>query len=324
MLQSNIFKFVRANHEALSPFISAITEADKTLLEQTVSKFRPTSDNYEDSWGYVIQATRYGGFKWYDKKNGYLIFFGRKSDSESTIVVPSFFAEPKYLRTVISTIQASLKTQRTILKNINPSDIKTFARHGFRPYKNTEAWGIEARYDDQTYPQNIVDLKQVIDLKGKGYHNLRKILRKDANAIIRKYSDKDLKGVLKVFSSRDKSLLAHPLSGHGVFYLSHVMYPMADVDKYVILNKTTGEIIGFTAISKITPRNAAYVALLFKTECKIASIWGIYKTMVEIYNKGYDHINFGGSESEGTDTFVGRNFQPIRQIKKTHLIYDPK
>ena len=324
MLQTNQFTLTQTKDVAIIPFVSPITEADKELLKNTVLRFRPNSSYYEDSWGYIIQSTRYGGFKWYDKKNGSLIFFGRKSDSETTIVVPCFFAEPKYLSKVIETVQKTLQTQRTILKNINPDQIKKFLPYGFRPYNNNEAWGIEARYDDQTFPQSIVHLKDVIESEGKGYHNLRKILRKKTNANIREYTDDDLKGVLRVFASRDTNILSYPHSKHGVFYVSHVMYPTSEVDKYVILDKNTEEIIGFTATSEINRKNAAFVALLFKPVLRIESVWGIYQTMIKTYKKGYENLNFGGSESEGTDTFVKRNFQPFKQIAKTHLIYDPK
>ena len=324
MLQSNQFTFAQSKNEEVLPFVSQITEADKELLKKTVLQFRPDSNYYEDSWGYIIQSTRYGGFKWYDKKNGSLLFFGRKSDSESTIVVPCFFAEPKYLSKVIETIQKALQTQKTILKNINPDQVQKFVSCGFRPYKPNEAWGIEAPLDDQTYPQSIVRLKSVVELQGKAYHNLRKTLRKDAHAIIREYKDEDLKSVLKVFASRDTNILGYKHSKHGVFYVSHVMYPTADIDKFVIIDKATDEIVGFTATSEINPTHAAFVALLFKPELKVTSIWGIYQTMVLICKKGYETVNFGGSESEGTDTFVKRNFHPYKQIAKTHLVYGPK
>src|SRR5215469_14134963 len=115
--------------------LSNIIATDKKLLEKTVRQFRPNSKNYEDSWGYVIQATRYGGFKWHDDKTGSLIFFGRKSESDSTLVIPTFFAEPGYLAFAIDKVETALQTFHTIVKNINAGETGAYTRHGFRRYQ---------------------------------------------------------------------------------------------------------------------------------------------------------------------------------------------
>src|SRR5258708_43953 len=108
------------------PFLTNITSSDKKLLLKISSYLRPDSINYEDCWGYIIQATRYGGFKWYDPMTESLIFFGRKSDTDATIVVPVFFAESKYLAHVIRTVHETLKAPQIILKNISAQDVDKF------------------------------------------------------------------------------------------------------------------------------------------------------------------------------------------------------
>jgi hypothetical protein len=308
--------------EDTSSNLSSIVPSDRELLSQTVHKFRPRSKNYEDSWGYVIQATRYGGFKWYDKKTGALIFFGRKSDIDPSLVVPSFFATPKYLASAIKKVQEALHAPQTVLKNVDPEDVKKFQDYGFRPYHKKEKWSDLARFDDQTFPQQIVDLQKVTELKGKEYHHLRKALRKDPNATLRKYKKTDRKGVLSLFSFRDGNPLLGLKKEKGMYYVSHAMYPSAKLDKYVLINKETGHIIGFTAISEITKQTGAFVALIFNPGIKIASVWAIFQTLAASYNKGFKAISFGGSETEGTDTFVKRTFQPVEKIERTHLVYD--
>ena len=303
----------------LSPYINKITPEDKKLLQKTVLRLRPNSKNYEDSWGYIIQATRNGGFKWYDKKTNSLIFFGKKSAADSTLVVPLFLCEIDYLAKVVSQIQQTMKLTKIVLKNVNSDEVLPLASYGFRKYKKNEGWSKESRFDDQTYPQLVVDLKKVSEAKGKLYHHLRKALRKNPNADIRKYLDSDKKAVLKIFAAKDGN---SKKATTGKYYSSHHMYVSADVDKFVITDNNTGNIIGFTATSAITPTSTAFVALLFKPKVKIASVWGIYQTMMLQYKKGFTTINFGGCETEGTYNFAQRTFRPVIELEKTHLIYE--
>lgn len=324
MLQNRNVNHGNIKHTPFFSHISPITTDDKDLILRTVLKKRPNSRFYEDSWGYVIQAARYGGFKWYDRETNSLIYFGRKTRTDKSLVIPTFIAEPKYLCTVVDSVMKALKSPKVILKNINVDDIEIYKKCHFREYTEEETWNEFAKYDDQTFPQSIVDLKKVVELEGKGYHHLRKILRKDPKSTFRKYEDSDLEGVLEIFAARDGRKLKSSGIEKGMYYSSHVMYPYADIDKYVIVDNKTEKIQGFTSVSEITHKSAAFVALLFAPEVRISSIWGIYQTLIATYNKGYETINFGGSESLGTDIFVRRNFQPIQQIKKTHLIYDPR
>ncbi|MEK7570717.1 MAG: hypothetical protein AAB553_00450 [Patescibacteria group bacterium] len=325
MLQNSHYLLDKNHASSLTAFLSSITPEDKYLLKQAISKFRPGSKNYEDSWGYIIQATRYRGFKWYDRQTDSLIFWGRKSDKDSRIVIPSFFANLDQLTYVINKVQKTLQTSNTILKNINIEDIDKFCSYGFRPYKEEETWTKEARFDDQTYPNSIVDLEKLLQLQGKDYHHLRKALRKDSYALIRKYKESDKDSVLRVFALRDGNSLNSSTSAYlkGMFYASHEMYPSASMEKFVVIDKISREVIGFTAFSEINSTNAAFVALIFKPGIKLASVWGIYQTLVIAYKKGFKTINFGGSEIEGTYVFVKRTFKPIEYIQKTHLVYDP-
>lgn len=300
--------------------ITNITTTDQKLLRKTVLKIRPTSINYEDSWGYIIQSTRYGGFKWYDPSSGYLIFFSRKSENDPTLVVPSFFADPEYLSYVIHSVQKTLKTSQAILKNINPEDVKKFLPLGFRPYKENENWCPEARFDDQTYPQLIIDLKKLKVAKGTIYENLRAALNKKPNASIRKYHKKDKNEVLNLIELIDKN---HKKIKKGAYYESHKMYPESGIDKSVIINNKTGEIIGFIGTSDISSTATALVASPTKPNIKNTNIWGIYYVMLAKYQKGFKLATLGGCEFKTTYKFKKEKFRPIKELEKTHLVYDP-
>ncbi len=314
--------------------VSKLTRSDKKLLQKAIQQYRPNSKNYEDSWGYIIQATRYGGFKWYDKKTNSLIFFGRKSNNDPTLIVPNFFAEPKYLASVLEKIQRIIKSSKTILKNVDPEEIHLYTPYDFRPYRKNEYWNAQYKYDDQTYPQGIINLKQIIEVQGKIYHPLRRALNKNPKLTFRKYKTTDKKAVLALFALKDSYL--NGIQEHGMYYASHAMYPTAALDKYVITDNATGQILGFTATSDINATNTALVASIFKNNIQIdtakriadprsyvVSIWGIYHTFIEKYKEGYQLINIGGKEAIKTYTFFSRTFHPAEELKKTHLVFDP-
>lgn len=303
-------------------YLKKITATDKELLRRTVLLVRPNSINYEDSWGYIIQATRHGGFKWHDPQTGSLIFFGKKSVINPTLVIPSFFAEPKYLSYVINLVQKTTGALQTVLKNINIEDVKNYLAYGFRPYKKNEGWCKEARFDDQTYPQLVIDLEKLAKKRGKTYKKLRTALNKKPNIVIREYHENDKNDVFDIFALKDRESQKPFKKANGMYLSSHAMYPASNIDKFVIIDNITGKIIGFTATSDITSQNTTLVASLFKPGFKIASVWGIYKTLMIKYYQGFQKINLGGCETIGSYNFMRRTFQPVNKLKKTHLVYN--
>lgn len=307
-----------------SPYLSKIIPKDKKLLLKTVRTTRPDTINYEDSWGYVIQATRNKGFKWYDPQTGSLVFFGRRSDTDSTLVVPTFLAEPAELARIINIVQNNTKTNKTILKNVNASHASDFLMHGFRHYYDNEKWSSLARYDDQTYPQVIVDLKSLVEAKGREYHPLRKALNKRPNVTVKKYHDVYYKAVLKIFRLNDSYAQIVSNTEKEMYFSSHVMYPTAEIDKFVTIDNATGQIIGFTATSEISSAKTSLVASLFNPGIKTVSIWSIYQTLAEKYYDGIQFASFGGSETASTYNFKVEKFRPFLELKKTHLVYDPQ
>jgi hypothetical protein len=308
-----------------SPFASLaeITPADKGLLRETVRIRRPQSKNYEDSWGYVIQATRYHGLKWHDQETGSLIFFGRRSETDPTLVVPSFFATPAELTAIVNHVQYKLNVPQTIIKNVSPEDVTSLRPYGFRPYQESEGWSAEARFDDQTYPQQIVDLQKLMEKRGNAYHHLRKALNKYPDVTIRTYQETDKDDVLAIFAAKDGSTRRTQERPKGMYFESHAMYPEADIDKFVTIDNGSGEIIGFSATSDISPLTTASVASLFRPDATKARIWCTYHILAKKYDEGFQLANLGGSEFEATYLFRRRTFRPAEELEKTHLVYAP-
>ena len=304
-------------------YISSINTSDEGLLKKIRALTRPSSKYYEDSWGYIIQSTRHNGFKWFDPVTHSLIFFGRKSKTDKTVVIPAYFASTVNLIRIIQTIQKGLGVSKVILKNVNMDDVASLKSFGFREYKKNESWSKDARFDDQTFPQQIVDIALVKEMKGKKFRHLRKELRRNSHLSIRAYRKNDEEHVLRIFALKDGTMSkTKDEKEAGMYYESHIMYPMAHVNKFVIVDRNTNEIIGFTAFSTISENHAALFCSLFIPGRKLVAIWGIYHTLCKMLDKGIKTVNFGGCEALGSYAFVHHRFQPVAEIRKTHLIYE--
>lgn len=323
-LGSDISANERSKPADFSSYIAPLSPKDKLLIKATVLKFRPKSISYEDSWGYIIQASRYNGFRWYDPETGYLIFFCNKSEKDPTLVIPNYFAKPEYLAKVIAIVQELKKSPKVILKNISHSDAKALIHAGFRYYRKDEVWSGFAKYDDQTFPQLVIDLDKLAEARGRDYRNLRTALNKSEDYIFRKYRRTDLKKVLEIFALRDGNTLDSPSAKHGMYYASHAIYPPSNIAKYVVEDKVTKKILGFLASSDISGENTALVASVFIPGIKIASIWGMYQALMFKRSQGFRQINIGGFETPGTYNFLRLTFRPVAQLKRLHLVYNPK
>src|SRR6266851_5200788 len=309
----------RNKEEYFSEFLEEISEKDRRLLRTVVQMYAPRSQAFEHSWGYVIQATRYGKLRWHDPRTNSLIFFGRKSSEDHTLVVPIFFADPSYLATTLRVVQKITGASQTILKNIDPKDINKYFPYGFRPYTDNENWDPEARFDDQTFPQLLVDLNAVIKSKGSDYRKLRKYLRRGHKYQIRPYQKRDQEAVLNLLALKDGLSENTGITLSRKFTVSHDMYPLSDTDKFVI--EDNKGIVGFTVTSDISSACTAFCAGIFLPSKPELAPWGLYHTMELKYSQGFEVVNLGGSETQGTMEFKRQLFRPMRELPRTHLIF---
>lgn len=312
------------SNKQTKPTMSPIKATDKAVLEKTISKTKPFSKNYEDSWGYIIQSTRYNGYKICDPKSNSLLFFGNKSDSNKTPVITNANATINFLKNAIQEIQNTTQQTKVIIKNVDKKEKRNFLKNGFREYTEKEIWDKDAPFDDQTYPQVIIDLEKLYKKRGNTYQHLRTALNKLKSRdpiYIRPYKKTDKEDVLKVFSTRDNKTQSHK---KNMYYDSHKMFPDAKLDKYVVCSYNNHAILGFTAISKINSQTVALVAAIFKNKDNYTSTAGTFLTLKRQYEKGYKFANLGGSEAKNMYQFKKEKFIACDEIEKIHLIYDKK
>ncbi|SRR6266568_1561636 len=294
--------------------LKEISEEDQQLLHAIVQTNLPTSQAYEHAWGYLIQSTRYGNLRWYDPRTNSLIFFGKKSSEDHTLVVPTFFATPEHLASTLRTVQKLTGTPQIILKNIDPRNINLYLPYGFRSYADDESWDLEARFDDQTFPQLLIDLKTVIECQGSDYRKLRKYLHRGrCEYRFRPYQVQDQEAVLNLLALKDS------ITSSQRYSASHDMYLSSATEKYVI--EDNEQIVGFTVTSDISSECTALCAGIFLPGKPELAPWGLYQTMEKKYRQGFNAVNLGGSETYGTMEFKRQLFRPVRELSRTHLIF---
>ena len=301
--------------------IDQIFPEDRLLLSRAAAIYHPQSLFYEDSWGYVMQATRYQGFKYYNADSDLLIFGGYKSPQDRTISVPVFFGDHRDVVKVLNTISQE-RNCRIILKNVSPSDVDSLCRYGLRKYTDGESWSPEAIYDDQTYPQVIVDLNELIPCHGRAYHKLTNLLNRvnlSGGYEMLPYSSTHKSEVINLIEEKDHQCSCNS----NPYWEAHKMYleDVEDSNRYVITED--GYVKGFIVTSSISSTATALCAALFRCGSKKDSAWGMYHVLVQEFQNGFKYANLGGSETVGVFEFKRQTFKPSMLIERTHLVWEP-
>lgn len=276
----------------------------------------PNSLRFEDSWLYILQACRNGGGLY--KIEGSLFLVTKKED-DSAIVIPSFFTKDKSsLREIISKISSQTELP-VILKNVNIEEINELKTHGFDCYGREEVWSHGCKYDDQTFPQRIVDIEDLLGLKGKSYEEVRSGLRKcrlDVPPQSLRFYDlqRDKLDFLNLLEMHEKRLPGT----RSAFSI----YQDVSKDKNIIpiVFQLDQRIIGASFFDTISRGNLAYVLHLYDPSFPGLSYSLLFESSYFLYHLSYSHINLQGSETEGLDRWK-RGFAPKIKIQNTHMIY---
>lgn len=284
---------------------------DEKLFRRFVDRYRP-SDNlhFEDSWAYTLQATRNWPRKLTDGDS--LFLFSKKVDG--TLVIPNYFSPNKKLIDLVKGLR-----QNVILKNVDLRDVERLRERGFSVYSESEHWSAEFPYDDQTFPQQILDIDKLMSLKGKNYAVLRRDLhysrRNTGNLTMRKYEPRIDKEKVVILAKLQEERNFGTLDAHRLFFDISTSSSLLS-----LVFEINGEIVGFTLIDRISNTCIAYNALIYDTKVPQLASRLTYESARVAYERGYTFFNLQGSETANLDRWK-RKFNPAKAIHKTHLIY---
>ena len=286
-------------------------------------KNQPQVVDFEYSVGYIAQATRNGLYIATSDETA-VVFTHRDDDPHSkyVIVVSSGLQRAELIRNIAPQL-ASSSQKDVIVKNVGADLESRLLQRGFEQYLPEEQWDNYARYDDNTFPQQVIDSEEYCGLRGSKYASLREELRRferqyslslrpyetkdDISMLVRKWASqmKERNGV-----NEDELLRSHQM------FLDH----NSDYVQYVVEDNKSGQIIGYMSFSKISDNTLGFNVLI-----NDFSYRNLYRVMMDkgieiAHDQGFRYINLQGSEDEAQYRSK-RRFKAEIEIPKKHLVY---
>jgi len=295
------------------PGITPLTIADEALFRSLVRSFRsPDNLNFEDSWAYIMQATRVCPAKFHS--GDFFAALTVKQD-HSAIVIPNYFSPFFKLVEEFAALLARTIQLPIILKNVGTEDVPALTAIGFEPYRKDERWDESSKYDDQTFPQTIIDLNSVVSAFGRKFEDLRRELR------CPKLSCRDY-NIYFDYGDVERLLLRKDVRMNGLAYDAEIRFLEMDssLNTVALIFFLEGKPVGFSLSDRISEKCIAFNSII-----RDYSIPGLftrlaYATAKVAKERGYRFGNLQGAENEGLHRWK-RKFRPCKEIQKTHLIY---
>jgi hypothetical protein len=185
--------------------------------------------------------------------------------------------------------------------------------HSFDTYGEDESWDAEIRYDDQTFPQQVIDLARVCEKRGRKYNALRNELNSGPTVSFLHYSAEKHAGLVR------KLFAQQQIEG---YYDAHAMYLNLETteDRWSFVFFVDDTLVGFSVLDRISPVCVAYNALACDISMRFLATSITHEICVFSYEQGFEFLNMQGSETAGLDRWK-RKFVPSKSIKRVHMLY---
>ncbi|MEA1938858.1 MAG: Lrp/AsnC family transcriptional regulator [Pseudomonadota bacterium] len=278
--------------------------------------------------GYIHQACRNGAYAVADDVS--VAFVTRKSqDRDAPFVVVTWAGHDmtRFL-TDVGKILHARSSKPVIFKNAGPEmERKLLAAGGFRPYREDECWDEKARFDDQTFPQLLLDNRKTIEMHGGDFIHMRKKMNwfdGKYSYLVEPYAKEHVAEAERLLQVWAKDMAErHGMDARDAI-ASHAMYtfPSDEYFQYMVYEQKRRQYIGYICMSLISESVCGFNASIMDF-----SIPELYRKMiligVELSSRlGFAKTNLQGAETK--DQFKVKSwFRPERLIRKTHLVYDP-
>lgn len=281
---------------------------------------QPNALDFEYCTGYLRQATRNGCFERTEDDTS-IIWTRRQPNKDRYVIVASSGKNRVGIIESTSKELAKESEKDVVVKNVGRDLEVKLKASGFEDYRDDERWDY-SKYDDNTYPQQIVDTEKCSSLEGPKYSSLREELmrfrRKVPIKVVPYKSKERVKSLLERWaeqmSRRDANMNYDELiRSHEDFIESNTAYL-----QFEILNPDS--VVGFISLSEISRRCMGFNALI-----NDFSYRNLYRAImfegIKIVNEhGYHFVNLQGSEDEDQHKSK-RRFKAGTEIPKKHLVY---
>lgn len=319
----NIYSMLQREIIAGLENVSQLGQGDKATFEKMLRW--DNSFDYSDCWSYLIQSTFFGGYKFFDGKN-FVAFTTLNPASTVFAITKAVGANPRQAILTLARVLKERSGEKVIVKNLSEYDHEFLLRNGFENYCEGDTWNKFYKFDDDTFPEPVVDLSQLVALKGGGLKLLRFRLKQFASPLeVKPYNTpldflnaekllvKWRKDIEKRYSQmlQVDDVFLHSVALHRKFMLE----PVGNA----FLFTSQGVAVGFSLLVPVSSQTVALYSIVCDNERDGLSerVW--FESMKKAFEIGYKYCNLGGSEFESLHNYKSK-FAPFTFIKKKHAV----
>ncbi len=305
-----------------------IDEIDHYNLRRIIRIKGAEEMSFEYSSGYIEQATRnYPRVFYYNENN--MIFYTKKDKSPNTPFVIVCGVGDKKIEAIESFVRKKRgECNKIIIKNVVGNDHKKLFKSGFEKYGKIEKWNETTKYDDNTYPQIVFNVKNKLDLFGPEYKKIRHTLSRfdrRYNIKILHFQNRDSKNFIRILNKWAKHLANRTGEKIHDLVTANKMYGKQNEKyfQYLVYEKRSKKYVGFMSFSIISEKCLAFNCLIndFNYTDSFSKI--LHEGIKIAARLGFSYINLQGSETY--NQFKKKcSFAPDKLLYKRHLIFNPK
>ena len=296
-------------------------------------KCHPDSLDFQHCMGYLVQALRNNSeYSRYDRPHTIMegdnaIAYTTKSQSRTPYVIVSGVG--KNVGGFIAREAQNLSNDSkddVIVKNVGEDLELRLKEEGFEDYGDGENWDEHSKYDDNTFPQQVIDLEIYNPWGGSDYSKLREELKRfhrDYSVVLKRVEDtpESTKNFRTLLSLWAQQMFERKSIREMDLFVSQVMFSPGNFDiQYEFNDSETGDLVGFLSFDEISRSCLGLNAII-----NDFSYWNSYRFMTHTATNiakehGYRYLNLQGSEDAGQYQSK-RRFKAQIEIPKKHLVY---
>ncbi|MBI4114671.1 MAG: DUF2156 domain-containing protein [Candidatus Niyogibacteria bacterium] len=299
---------------------------DEALLifRDFVAKFHNDTYDFEFCNGYILQATR----NYFDSRkfSDGLVIFTKKRGVDNFVIVSC--VGDNRAKNIFAVVKELFENsgKPVFIKNVGKELEQDLLKFGCRHYRVDEWWDDQSKYDDNSFPEQVLNTKQLVDLEGPNFQSLREEqnrFNREYQIEARRWEVCNLETVEKILKKWIDNIHLRNDWNKEELHASHEIFCNSrnDLIHFGIYDSKNNKLIGFLAFSEISPKCLGYNVLVndfvYRNSYRILMLEG-----ARIANSlGYQYLNIQGSED--TNQYLSkRRLKAEFEIPKEHLIFD--
>jgi hypothetical protein len=289
-----------------------------------VSKYHSNICDFEFCNGYILQATRNG--MWSRRFDDGIVIFTKKRNSENYVVVACAGNNRAIKIAGVAKELFEYSNRPVVIKNVSKETECGLLERGCRHYRVNEWWDDLSKYDDNSFPEQVLSSTSLVSLDGPNFQSLREErarFDREYKIEVRKWEVCRQVVVEEILKKWIDNMHIRNNWDEGELRLSHELFcnSHSDLIHFGVYDLNTGALIGYLAFSEISTKCLGYNVLVNDFEYR-----NLYRMLMlegaRIADSlGYQYLNIQGSED--TNQYLSkRRMKAAFEIQKEHLIYD--